>query len=72
MNPIDTKPDNLRQTQPAETDLGFATPAPDVENAVAGTRLECVLQELCERRVPPSIAEVLERRRRERVNFPGD
>ena len=68
---VDADEVHAARLQRREDQLRGAGAAADVEDALAGLRQQRVLQERGEARVPPAIAQVLERERRERVDVAG-
>ena len=65
---VDADQPDLRHMLPADAELADASPAADVQDAVAGTRTKRLGEKLGELRIPPVLPEMLERRRRERID----
>src|SRR5439155_21869297 len=68
---VDAEKLHLRDAELAETHIGGADAAPDVEDAFARARLERLTKELGKLRVPPALAKVLERRGGQGVDVAG-
>ena len=64
---VNAKQAELRHLQTREADLCRTDAAPDIENAFTRLRLQRAFEKIAERIIPPSFANVFERKRRERI-----